>query len=95
MEKKHLNYKKFIDKIDKIVLSDEKKVKSNYEEAERKVYAIIDNIEKLSDETKKGIVNSIFENNGKTDGLAEQLTETYDVSSETANKIYESIDKKL
>ena len=47
MEKKHLNYKKFIDKIDKIVLSDEKKVKSNYEEAERKVYAIIDNIEKL------------------------------------------------
>ena len=94
MKKEYIKYETFLEKCNLIALSKQKKVKEKYDEAVIKTSNIIDEITDLPNETKTWIVNSIYENR-KTVGLAGRLTEELGVSKETAEKIYESIDKKL
>ena len=93
MKKEYIKYENFLEKSNIIVLSNQKKVKDKYRKAEIETSNIIDEITELPNETKTWIINSIYDNNGKTVGLAGGLTEELGVPKETAEKIYESIKK--
>ena len=95
MAKNHIKYKEFIEQIDKIVLKDSESIKTEYTETKNQIFQIIDNICILHDEIKLWILNSLYENKGDTNGLADKLTQEKNISPDISKKIYNSIKNEL
>ena len=91
----HLKYEDFLENTDLIVLNNSENINKQYLNNKNQIFHIIDNIDILPDETKLWILNSLYENNGKTNGLADKLTQEKKISPDISQKIYDSIEKEF